>query len=410
MGESKKAPVLFGSAKDCCGCGSCSAACPKGAITMEEDRLGFVFPRIDESICVSCGACVRACGLHARLGGETKGPWYAAAGRGDVAASASGGAFATIARAVIEEGGCAFGASYEPFAGGLHVRHRMAEDEEELAGLLNSKYVQSDAGRCFPEVKRQLKSGRKVFFCGTPCQVAGLKGYLGRDWENLLTADLVCHGVPSERMFNGCVREIADEYGSEVVDFRFRCKREGWGHSLLLLLLSDGREVMVPADKSAYYDMFLKLKILRDSCYACPYAGGHRAGDLTFGDFWGVEKNRPDLLCEGELDLHRGVSCLFANNARGREAIEEYGSRFFLKGASFDEIAKSNDQLRHPSVLPADREIYLEAFEKGGWPAISDVWHRRERGPKYWVIYAIKRVVPKPAKVAMKDTLARFRK
>ena len=407
MGREREVPVLFDGAKDCCGCGSCTAACPRGAITMAEDARGFVFPRIDESACVGCGACVRACGLHARLGGETQGPWYAAAGRGDVAASASGGVFATIARAVIAEGGCAFGAAYEPFEGGLHVRHRMAEDEEELAGLLNSKYVQSDASGCFAEVRRQLKDGRQVFFCGTPCQVAGLKGFLGRDWPNLLTADLVCHGVPSERMFNGCVREMAEKHGADVVDFRFRCKREGWGHSLLLLLLSDGREVTVPADKSAYYDMFLNLKTLRDSCYVCPYAGKHRAGDLTLGDFWGVQHNRPDLLSEGELDLQRGVSCLLVNNERGREAVERYGERLYLKEASFDEIAKGNDQLRHPSVLPVDREAYLNAFEEGGWPAITRVWRRRERGPKYWARKVVKRLLPDPVKKALKRALKR---
>ena len=408
MAEARKAPVLFDGAKDCCGCGSCSAACSKGAITMAEDARGFVFPRVEGAACVGCGACVRACGLRARLGGETQGPWYAAAGRGDIAASASGGVFATIARAVITEGGCAFGAAYEPFEGGLHVRHRMAEDEEGLAGLLNSKYVQSDAGGCFAEVRRQLKTGRQVLFCGTPCQVAGLKGFLGRDWPNLLTADLVCHGVPSERMFNGCVHEVADEHGSDVVDFRFRCKREGWGHSLLLLLLlKDGREVTVPAGKSAYYDMFLKLKTLRDSCYVCPYAGKHRAGDLTLGDFWGVERNRPDLLVEGELDLRRGVSCLLVNNGRGKEAVERYADRFYLKEASFDEIAKGNDQLRHPSVLPTDREVYMNAFAEGGWPAISRLWRRRDRGPKYWAREVVKRLLPGPVKKALKRAVKR---
>ena len=207
-------------------------------------------------------------------------------------------------------------------------------------------------------------------------------------------------------MFNCCVREMAEKHGADVADFRFRCKREGWGHSLLLLL-SDGREVTVPADKSAYYDTFLNLKTLRDSCYVCPYAGKHRAGDLTLGDFWGVQHNRPDLLAEGELDLQRGVSCLLVNNERGREAVERYGERLYLKEASFDEIAKGNDQLRHPSVLPVDREAYLNAFEEGGWPAITRVWRRRERGPKYWARKVVKRLLPDPVKKALKRALKR---
>ena len=401
-------PVLFDAGENCCGCGACAAACPKAAITMEEDARGFVYPRVDYDQCVGCGACVKSCGLQARIGAETEGPWFAAAGRMDIASSASGGVFATLARGVIAEGGCAFGAAYEQYDGGLRVRHHMADDERSLAGLLNSKYVQSDAGSCFPEVRSQLKSGRRVLFCGTPCQVAGLRGYLGRDWPNLLTADLVCHGVPSERLFNGCVQEACDKYGSQVVDFRFRCKREGWGHSLLLLLLlQDGREVAIPAAKSAYYDMFLKLKTLRDSCYTCPFAGSFRAADLTLGDFWGVEHNRPDLLREGELDLQRGVSCLLVNNERGREAVKRYADKLYVAEADFDEIAKGNDQLRHPSVKPEDRNIYLGAFERGGWNAIKRTWLHRERGWKFKTKRLAKRILPAGAVTAIKKVLGR---
>ena len=405
MGREREVPVLFDGTKDCCGCGSCSAACPRGAITMTEDARGFVFPRIDESACVGCGACVRACGLHARLGGETQGPWYAATGRGDVAASASGGVFATIARAVISEGGCAFGAAYEPFEGGLHVRHRMAEDEEGLAGLLNSKYVQSDAGGCFAEVRQQLKSGRQVFFCGTPCQVAGLKGFLGRDWPNLLTADLVCHGVPSERMFNGYIDQLQAKYSQPVVDLRFRCKRNGWGHSLLLLLLQDGTEIAVPSSDSSYYGMFLKLKTLRDSCYVCPYACGFRAGDVTLGDFWGVQRNRPDLLKGGQLDLERGVSCLLVNNERGRTLVGRFGDGLTLKEATFDDIAKGNDQLRAPSMLPRDRGTYLDAFANDGWLGIERVWNSREKGAVHLLKHVVGLLLPDRLKKSIKAAL-----
>ena len=386
MADSENIPVLFGSVRDCCGCGACAAACRRGSIEMREDARGFVFPEIDTDSCVGCDACARACGLHERLGFETSGPWYAAAGKGDVSESASGGVFAALAREVIAGGGCAFGAAYERFDGGLRVGHRMAEDEAGLAPLLNSKYVQSDAGRCFAEVRQQLKTGRQVLFCGTPCQVAGLKGFLGRDWPNLVTADLVCHGVPSERLFNGCVSDLAERCGSPVVDFRFRFKRDGWGHSLLLLLLLlDGREVTIPANESPYYDMFLKLKTLRDSCYACPYAGSFRAGDVTLGDFWGVERNRPDILEDGLLDLVTGVSCLLVNNERGREFVCRHCDSLVLKEVVFEDIAKGNDQLRNPSMLPSDRMSYMRAFEKHGWPGIRRVWLRRERGAKYRV-------------------------
>ena len=402
MVGSKKVPVLFSSADECCGCGACAAVCRKGAIEMREGAHGFVFPMVDADACVGCGTCVRSCGLHARLGTETSGPWFAACGRGDVSESASGGVFSALARQVIADGGCAFGAAYEPFEDGLHVRHRMAESEERLVALLNSKYVQSNASCCFNEVREQLKTGRQVLFCGTPCQVAGLRGFLGRDWPNLVTADLVCHGVPSERLFNSYVRELTKKYGSPVVDFRFRCKRDGWGHSLLLLLLLDGRQVSISADESPYYDMFLKLKTLRDSCYVCPYAGSYRAGDVTFGDFWGVEYSRPDVLEDGALDMHTGVSCLLVNNERGRELVSRYSKALVLKKVTFNDIAKGNDQLRKPSALPSDRGDYIYAFERGGWHGVKRLWNWRERGPLYHAKRIVSKVLPQSIKEAIK--------
>ena len=409
MSECKKRPTLYDSSEACCGCGACSAVCPKGAIAMTEDARGFVFPCLNEDLCVGCGACERACGLHARLGGESVGPWYAAAGKGDVSASASGGVFAALARSVIECGGCVFGAAYDACEDNLLVRHAMAENEQELGSLLNSKYVQSNAGCSFAEVRQQLRTGRQVLFCGTPCQVAGLRGFLARDWENLTTVDLVCHGVPSERLFNSYVHELSNRFGSPVSDIRFRCKRNGWGHSLLLLLLlKDGREIEITADQSPYYDMFLKLKTLRDSCYVCPYAGSFRAGDLTIGDFWGIERNRPDLIGDG-LDVMRGISCLLINNERGKKAIDCFGQGLAKKEVTFDEIAKGNDQLRHPSVLPVDRDMYLQAFEKSDWSGIAHVWRRRERGPLHFAKVTAGKVLPPSLKKSIKDALRKAR-
>lgn len=351
---------------------------------MSEGKDGFVLPVIDSDLCVGCGACARACGLNRGIGSNSAGPFYAAAGRGDVSESASGGVFGAVAREVISAGGVAYGAAYECEGNTLRVLHRRAASVDELRPLLNSKYVQSDAGVCFVDVKADIREGRQVLFCGTPCQVAGLKGFLGRYYENLTTVDLVCHGVPSGRMFSDCVEDYGNQFGSPVVDFRFRCKREGWGHSLLLLLLlEDGREVTIPAAKSPYYDMFLNLKTLRDSCYRCPYAGRFRAGDLTIGDFWGVEINRPDVLNDStKFSQTKGISCLLVNNSHGKDFIDSCNS-LDLYPVDFDDIARGNDQLRHPSNLPSDRGLYIEAFAKGGWRSVRKLYLRRERGLKY---------------------------
>lgn len=400
-------PTLFESPSHCCGCGACAAGCPKGAITMSEGKDGFVFPVIDSDLCIGCGACTRACGLNRGIGFNSVGPFFAAAGRDDVSKSASGGVFGAVARELISSGGVAYGAVYEREGNTLRVLHGRAASVDELSPLLNSKYVQSDAGVCFADVKADLREGRQVLFCGTPCQVAGLRGFLGRDYGNLTTVDLVCHGVPSGRMFADCVEDYGKQLGSPVVDFRFRCKREGWGHSLLLLLLEDGREVTIPAAKSPYYDMFLNLKTLRDSCYRCPYAGRFRAGDLTIGDFWGVDVNRPDVLKDAErFNQMKGVSCLLVNNDRGREFIES-GNALDLYPVEFDDIAKGNDQLRHPSVLPEDRGLYIDAYANGGWDAVERLYKKRERGVVFYAKKAVRTVLPASAIRALKKSLGK---
>lgn len=395
-------PVLFDGVEDCCGCESCLVACPKGAISMRKNGDGFAFPYIDDTLCIGCRACVRVCGLHKRLGQETSGPWYAAAGKGDVSRSASAGSFVTLAREVIARGGCAFGAAYEARADGLHVRHRMAENDCELMALQNSKYVQSEAGLCFPELRRQLVTGRPVLFSGTPCQVAGLRAYLGkREYPNLYTTDLVCHGVPSQEMFRAWVASLEERYGARVTDVRFRSKRDGWSRSLLLLLLLDGHEEpeYLSCDVD-YYAMFLKLETLRDSCYKCPYAGSFRAGDLTLGDFWCVRANAPEVLEDSDhFNEERGVSCLLVNNEHGREALEQFGGGVSLYEVGYDAVAKGNEQLRHPSAKPADRDKLMKAWRENGWDGASRWWRWHHEVPeraKSTAKGAVKKILPKP--------------
>lgn len=400
--EAASVPVLFDDPGRCSGCRACLEGCPVGAISMYEDACGFAYPRIDAAVCVRCGRCKRVCGFQRGLGRKAGHSAFAAATReGEISLSASGGVFGALARAMVDAGGVVFGCAYERGDGGLRVRHRAARTCGELEAMYGSKYVQSSTSGCYSEVERELRAGRQVLFSGTPCQVAGLRGYLGRDYDGLLTVDLVCHGVPSERMLNAYLEKVSG--GRGVVDARFRPKRDGWdGPRELELVFADGGARCIPGDYSSYYDLFYSVMISRDSCYECPFAGPLRAGDLTIGDFWGVDKVRPDLLHEGggPFDAHRGVSCLLVNSEAGERWLGVLGAQIERASVLFGDVAKFNDQLRHPSRMPEGRLGYMIAFADGGWDKVERRW--RPRAYLRMAMDGAKALVPKRLKVTLK--------
>ena len=195
--------ILYSSPENCCGCGTCAVVCPRHAIKMKPDKLGFCYPAIEAALCVECGICKKTCDFQRERDIHTPQTVYAVT-RKDAQAllkSASGGAFAVFAEAVLQKGGAVFGAVLKKEASGLVPRHCTAESLAELSAMLGSKYVQSDLRDTFAQAKKQLENGRTVLFSGTPCQIGGLKSFLKKDYPNLLTIDLVCHGVPSASMF-----------------------------------------------------------------------------------------------------------------------------------------------------------------------------------------------------------------
>ena len=217
---------LYPDKSKCCGCGSCAASCPKNAISMKNDENGFRYPVIDPEKCVDCGICLRSCAFQNIK--ETNIPLAVDAAvrkdREKLKKSASGGMFAVIAEKIISQGGAVYGCSMERVGGKLYPMHRKAENLRELSSLLGSKYVQSDLGNVFGDIKKELLTERKVLFCGTPCQVAGLKGFLKKDYENLLTLDLICHGVPSAKMFQDYIAHTEQKRKIKIENFRFRAK------------------------------------------------------------------------------------------------------------------------------------------------------------------------------------------
>lgn len=406
--EQNNPPVLFEDARECCGCGSCAAACPKGAIELKEDEFGFLFPSIDSRLCIQCGICKRVCGFQNLRPEPSSGPFLAAASQSEkIVQSASGGVFGALSRGVISQGGIVVGCGVTR-ADRLRVEHKVAFDRSALNGMYGSRYVQSQTNRLFAEIRLILVEGKEVLFSGTPCQVAGLKGYLGKDYENLLTVDLVCHGVPNMAMLDGYLDRLEVREGSRVVDLGFRTKRDGWRHSLLLRVnFENGSKRYIKSFDSSYYDCFLHLFTLRDSCYSCPFAGRLRPADISIGDFWGVEQLRPDLLtgAGGRLDVNRGISCVLVNSDKGLKWLHRFGGELVTERVAFEDISKMNDQLRHPSICPKERADYLDAYVKDGWDGIERIWKHDTRGEHAKRI--IKSFVPKSVKHCIKSLVSR---
>ena len=293
-GPTRTGPALCAPA-DCTGCTACASICPVGAISMVPDHEGFLRPVVSDA-CVLCRKCEAVCpGLHPRPDQEADAqpdPAHAVWCKDDGARqnSTSGGFFTVLARDTLQRGGVVFGAVLE---NGRLVRHAAARTEAELAPIRGSKYAQSDLGDTFRQVKDLLDGGTPVLFSGLACQVDGLRRYLGREYPQLLTVDLVCHGVPSPAVLAACVERLEQVHGKRITDLRFRDKSHGWQKAHLTALFEDGTSWTEVLYRTAFGRGFGMGLFLRPACAQCRYTSTHRPADFTLGDFWGLD---PELL------------------------------------------------------------------------------------------------------------------
>lgn len=319
--------------KDCCGCSACVQICPKGCISLKEDNEGFLYPEADKNICIECGLCEKVCPfINVGIPSEPV-DTYAAKNKNESVRmeSSSGGIFTLLAEKVIQEGGVVFGARFDE---NWEVVHDYTDTVSGLSVFRGSKYVQSRTGNTYRQAETFLKQGRKVMFTGTPCQIRGLKLFLRKDYDNLLSVDFVCHGVPSPGIWRMYLNEAfrnpyrREEHGKNsvlssskaipvITGINFRDKKLGWEkYSFVVRGMSAGR-----ADKNSVLlsDMhrknplmraFLSDLILRPSCYECKAKGGRSGSDITIADFWGVQNILP------EFDDDKGVSLVLVNENR----------------------------------------------------------------------------------------------
>ncbi len=303
--------------RECCGCSACAVGCPTACISMVEDSEGFLYPKVDAERCIECGLCERVCPVI-----NTSAPREALK---NIAAksydseiqqqSSSGGIFTHLAQRVIEDRGVVFGAKFNKE---WAVVHSSAHTIEQIAPFRGSKYLQSYENGTFAEAKALLKSGRKVLYSGTPCQIAALKLYLGKEWDNLLTVDFICHGTPSPKIWREYLRSITDK---EISSINFRNKSRSWSRFRLSIVAQDEgntqRTILSePLDVNLYLRAFNKGLLMRPSCYHCPTKELKSGSDITLADFWGVKRHLP------HFDNNRGVSLVMANSTKGIEALQ----------------------------------------------------------------------------------------
>ena len=336
----------------CTGCSACASGCPKDAITMTRGKDGFSYPTIDPDKCVRCGHCTAICPLLNQREQSPLPAAFAAWNRDDQIRkdSTSGGVFTALAEYVLEGGGVVFGAAMD---GKQHLRHVACFRREDLWRLRGAKYVQSDLGDTFREIKLILKT-RPVLFSGTPCQVDGLYRYLGCRPENLTTCDLVCHGVPSPGVWEDMARSIEKRKGKGIQAVRFRNKVTGWKDSHFTTVYDDGTVDTAPLFSTEYGRAFGRALFLRPSCHGCAYTNLNRPGDFTLGDFWGL---KDDELPEQQK---KGVSLLLVNTAHGSHIFDKLP----LSRQVFpvERAVAGNPRLASPIQAPIDRADFFSAY------------------------------------------------
>ena len=387
FGENRITPL-----KDrCCGCGACEQICAKHAITMRRDEEGFMYPVLDGSLCVECGLCETVCPMrHADCAKAAQGKPYLAVNRDGKTLwqSSSGGIFSIIADWVLEKGGIVYGAAFD---GHMMLRHVGVEDAQALSELRGSKYLQSDGCDVYTQIRNQLKNGRWVYYTGTGCQVAGLRLFLRKPYPNLICSDLICHGTPSQKVFDWVVSEMERKYNGKIVKYQFRDKKvNGWSCSSSSSSLRIGDKIKyVGYDPimMAYFNAFISGTMNREACYTCPCTTVERTGDITLSDYWGVKKYHK------VENAYNGVSAILVNTEKGMSLLSELRDKMDLKETKIEWIADENKNLIQRTARPETRTSFYE--ELGKDPQMLMRKYQPTNLLRSYVVFQIKRLCRK---------------
>jgi len=363
--------VINNQYEECVGCNACVQACPRSCIGMKINHEGFWYPYIDESLCVNCGLCKEACPVNNDNLSQNRAIPLAFGAKnldeGIRMRSSSGGVFSILANCILEKGGVVFGAVFNDC---MRLQHVMVDGANDLDKLRGSKYVQSDTMDAFLEVKRELDSGKYVLFSGTPCQVAGLYSFLDYDYRKLLTCDLICHGVPSPRLYEDYLVNIERQKSLRIIDHRFRDKTRGWKKPSVVLHLENGTKEIRLFKNDSFTIAFSKNISLRMSCYRCKFSRIPRVADITLADFWGVSDYYLGL------DDDKGTSLVLINSDKGESWFNTCSDRMIFKQVDLERALKNNKNATGSVKLPVLRDKFFNDYTTRGYEFVERKYMR----------------------------------
>mgnify|MGYP005802589035 FL=1 len=374
---------------ECCtGCYACVNICPRKCIAMKIESQNFSAPRIDLQCCVDCGMCEEGCPiLHIpEININTTGYAMKSRNESDRRKSTSGGVFSLLAEYVIEEGGIVYGAAYAP---DFSVHHIAITKRQELSLLQGAKYTQSVIGSCFSKIKLQLHSECLVLFSGTPCQCAGLKSFLGKEYRNLITLDIICHGVPAPKVWQAYIdyRSNKENNGIRPQKINMRSKVSGWsryGYSTEFDY-GNGKITRIHNSQDLFMQAFTGNICLRNSCSNCKAKGVERCTDFTLGDYWGIWNQHP------EFDDNKGTSVVFVHSQKGREILEQLSDKMDCLKVDIEVAYKENGSLVNSSPAHSGRDEFLEQITADNFEDLVKKYFPQESVQKSGLLQRIKR-------------------
>jgi len=374
--------VFSGNVLKCYGCRACEQICPQKCIQMNENFEGFLFPKIDQTICIDCNLCEKVCPVipdnRSKIFNDITNNVYAAwnIDLKERKNSSSGGIFTAIANSVFAKNGVVYGCSWKDERIVAHqIRITSVNDIYKLQG---SKYVQSTTEETFSQVKNDLKNGLDVMYTGTPCQIAGLKLFLRKEYEKLICIDFICHGTPSPKVLSAYVDFIEVDYG-KISNLKFRDKKES-GYSAYLSFKTFKKGVISKLiGTSPYMVGFYKGFYNRESCYLCDFTSVKRVSDVTISDYWGFGMFHPELKKEEKY----GVSCIISNTAKGEEIVASMSEKVILINSTLSNCSTNQPSLSHPNVRPQYRDVFFKDLEKNGFKYLS----KNKLRPRLYYVY-----------------------